>query len=94
MHGRSGFSEPATRLVGDEPERGEVLVLGGLGLDPNRVPGELLEVKHLALGKCSHMTLRSGELRCSPKSSQNACDFYGEGSVKQKSYVPVPCPCP
>ena len=51
-HGRSGFSEPATRLVGDEPEGGEVLVLGGFGLDPHRVPGELLEVKHLALGKC------------------------------------------
>ena len=40
---------PASRLVGDEPERGEVLVLGGLGLDPDCVPGELLEVEHLAL---------------------------------------------
>ena len=40
---------PASRLVGDEPERREVLVLGGLGLDPDCVPGELLEVEHLAL---------------------------------------------
>ena len=54
--GIEGFSVPASRLVGDKPERGEILVLGRLGLDPHRMPRELLEVKHLALGKCSHMT--------------------------------------
>ena len=48
-HAIRGSHMPAARLVGDEPERREVLVLGGLGLDPDRVPGQLLEVEHLSL---------------------------------------------
>ena len=36
-------------LVGDEPEGREVLVLGGLGLNPDGLPGQLLEDEHLAL---------------------------------------------